>query len=122
MASGIPLSSGGTAAAREKSVGGTASLKVQAVTLAAGDTWAPKTVAQDTTAANALAANPDRVYAALLPRDGDIYVAASVANLASDATRRKVKSGEEWSTQHYLGVVAMKAVTGTVSVEVEEVS
>lgn len=122
MANGIPLSSGGSAAAREKTVGGAASQKVQAVTLAAGDTWVPKIVAQDATGDPAFTANPDRVYCSITPRDGDLYISATNDGLGSDATRRKVKIGETWDTSHYLGAIFMASVTGTVSVELEEVS
>lgn len=95
--------------------------KFQRVTLMAGDTLVVSTILQGTTGAVAFAASASRVYAQMYPVDGDIYVAKDVAGLANDATRRKVRAGQPWDTYTYAGDVAIKAVTGTVTVELEEV-
>lgn len=95
---------------------------VQRITVAAGESLAVSIISQTTTGADALAANNSRLYAQILPTDGDIYIGKATGDLASDTTRRKVRAGVPWETTHYLGVISIKAVTGTVIVEVEEIS
>jgi len=113
--------SGGLLALDEKSFNGTTK-KFQRITLAAGDTLAVSTISQSATGAIVLAAAPARVYAQVAPVDGDIYIAQTTGALAADATRRKVRAGQVWETEHYTGDIAIRAVTGTVTVELEQVT
>lgn len=123
MADNIDITpgSGKTVHTDEKTLN-SVSAHIQRMTVAAGESLAPSIISQTTTGADALAANNSRLYAQILPVDGDIYIASSIANLGADTTRRKVRAGIPWETQHYLGVISIKAVTGTVIVEVEEIA
>lgn len=117
----ITAGSGTTIQTDEKTIN-SVSGHVQRVTVAAGETLSVSIISQTTTGANALAANNSRIYAQISAIDGDIYLASSTGNLASDTTRRKVRAGQSWETTTYLGVIAIKGVSGTVTVEIEEVS
>jgi negative regulator of sigma E activity len=123
MADNIDITpgSGKTVHTDEKTLN-SVSAHIQRMTVAAGETLSVSIISQSTTGADALAANNSRLYAQILPIDGDIYIGSATGNLASDTTRRKVRAGIPWETQHYLGVISIKAVTGTVTVEVEEIS
>lgn len=123
MADNVPITAGAgtTVHTDEKTLGGNSG-HVQRMTVAAGESLAVSIISQTTTGADALAANNSRLYAQIFPVDGDIYIGSSTGNLASDTTRRKVRAGIPWETTHYLGTISIKAVTGTVTVEVEEVS
>lgn len=113
--------SGGTAAMDEKPFL-SVTKKFQRVTLAAGDTLAVSTISQSTTGVVVIPAAEGRVYAQVYPVDGDIYLAASTSGLGTDATRRKVRAGVPWDTHEYVGDIAIKAVTGFVTVELEQVT
>lgn len=123
MADNVAITAGsGTTIHTDEKTLASVSGHVQRMTVAAGETLTVKIISQTTTAANALAANDSRIYAQVTAIDGDIYIGSATGNLVSDTTRRKVRAGMSWETTHYLGAIAIAAVTGTVTVEVEEVS
>lgn len=113
--------SGGTLAMDEKSFGGSAK-KFQRVTLASGENLAATSSSVTTTPAVLLAAAEGRVFAQVTPLNGDIYLAGSTGALATASTRRTVSAGDSWDTEHYVGDIAVCAVTGTVTVETEQVT
>lgn len=124
MADDIALASGGVAAAREKTYNGVTK-KFQQTTTVAGDTLATSTVAVDATTPVQVNANASRVYLQIRPLDGDLRLAGSsgaVANSSLPYTYRTIKLGEIWETAYYAGAVFIRAETGTVTVEIEQVS
>jgi hypothetical protein len=123
MADNVAITAGsGTTVHTDEKTLASVSAHVQRVTVAAGETLTVSIISQDGTAADALAANNSRLYAQILPVDGDIYLGKATGDLSSDTTRRKVRAGIPWETTHYLGKISIKSVTGTVTVEVEEIS
>lgn len=126
MSDQIALSTGGSAAAREKTIGG-ATAKVQRITQAAADYGTVQTITQDATTPTVIAKTNDRVFLQITPRGGDLYLALADAtntnaatNVATAARWRLVKLGESWETNTYLGDVAILSVSGSQSVEIEQ--
>ena len=113
---------GGVLALLEKTFFGSTK-KFQRVILTSGDTLNVATLSGiDTTGTVVSAGGGNRIYVQVRPLDGDVYIADSVAHLANAGTRRKVQVGEAWEHVYYAGDVAVRAVSGTVSIETEQVS
>ena len=124
MSDHAPLSSGGQVAMVEKTVPGGATAKVEHVSQCAGTSLSTTVVSvgTGTPSGAAIAASKSRVYAQVSPLNGDIYLAGAQADLADATKRRTITASRSWETWSYAGDIFIKAVAGTVNVELEHVT